>query len=238
MGLITIACPSCKQLTEWFSGNPDQRCHRCKYEAKQSPIPGAKVDTSIFDGIRWHQLWPRPAVAGDIYPTAPHLYWHMMHLTFDDLALILLQTLNDPRTQEPEMSKAQTDIRRTSYNAATANAAGYVGTIDDAIAQIRAEPEEARAYWPLNISRERAELLDFLGVNRPLRLMSGIQQHATDVEVTKDLLARMARARVPEDDSVEYGVPEQPREPSRYGLEYARKRFPGNFAPETEAKQP
>lgn len=75
MGLITIACPSCKQLTEWFSGNPDQRCHRCKYEAKQSPLPGAQVDTSIFDGNRWHQIWPRPAVEGDIYPVAPALYW-------------------------------------------------------------------------------------------------------------------------------------------------------------------
>jgi tRNA(Ile2) C34 agmatinyltransferase TiaS len=38
MGLITIACPSCKALTEWFTGNPDQRCHRCKYEAQQSPL--------------------------------------------------------------------------------------------------------------------------------------------------------------------------------------------------------
>ena len=74
------------------------------------------------------------------------------------------------------MSKAQTDIRRTSYNATTANPYGYQGTIDDAIAQIRAEPNEVRAYWPFNISRERHELLSFLGVHKPKSELSGRQK--------------------------------------------------------------
>jgi hypothetical protein len=130
---------------------------------------------------------------------------------------------------KPNSDIALGDVRSTSYNAATANPNGYQGTIEDAIAQIRAEPDEVRAYWPLNVSRERHELLGFLGVNRPVKLMSGIQQHVTDVEVTKDLLARMARARVPEDDSVEYGAPEAPVEPGFYTLAYARKAWPHNF---------
>lgn len=99
------------------------------------------------------------------------------------------------------------DVRATSYDAATANVHGYVGTIDDALAQIRAEPDVARPYWPLNISRERFELLGFLGVlNLPPRLLGG-----------------------KEDDTVEYGAPEQPVEPGFYTLAYAQKHFPSNF---------
>jgi hypothetical protein len=60
------------------------------------------------------------------------------------------------------MSKAQTDIRRTSYDAATANPDGYVGTLDDALEQINAELD----IQPFPISA-RTELLMFLGVNRP-----------------------------------------------------------------------
>lgn len=128
------------------------------------------------------------------------------------------------------MSKAQTDIRTTSFNAATANPNGYVGTIDDALAQIRAEPEEVRAYWPLNISRERAELLHFLGVDRSKRLMSGIQQYPSGTDVTRYELGKLAASRLPEDDSVEYGVPETPREPGFFTLEYARQHWPENFS--------
>ena len=58
------------------------------------------------------------------------------------------------------MSKAQTDIRSTSYDAASANPYGYVGTIDDAIAQIRAAPEPRWERRP----RGRTELRVFLGV--------------------------------------------------------------------------
>ena len=127
------------------------------------------------------------------------------------------------------MSKAQTDIRATSYNAATANPNGYTGTIDDAIAQIRAEPDEVRAYWPLYVSRERHELLGFLGVLRPVELMSGVQLWPRNVDVTRSMLARLARARVPEDDTVVYGAPEAPVEPGFYTLAYARKAWPHNF---------
>ena len=38
-----------------------------------------------------------------------------------------------------KMSKAQTDIRSTSYDALSARPFGYQGTIDEVIAQIRAE---------------------------------------------------------------------------------------------------
>jgi hypothetical protein len=72
-------------------------------------------------------------------------------------------------------SKALGDVRETSYNAATANPYGYMGSIDDAIAQIRAEPDEVRGYWPLNISRERHELLGFLRVLRSKTELSGVQ---------------------------------------------------------------
>jgi hypothetical protein len=120
-------------------------------------------------------------------------------------------------------SKAVSDIRATSYDAATANADGYTGTTEDALAQIRAEDD----VQPFPISA-RTELLMFLGVMRPVKLMSGIQKSATNVEVTKDLLARMAR--IPEDDSVVYGVPHgEAAERGFYTLGYAMQRWPENF---------
>lgn len=101
------------------------------------------------------------------------------------------------------------DVRATSYDAATANVHGYVGTIDDALAQIRAEPDVPRPYWPLNISRERFELLGFLGV---LKVQKGV------------------KGGPPEDDTVEYGAPAAPSdEPGFYTLAYAQKHFPSNF---------
>ncbi len=113
------------------------------------------------------------------------------------------------------MSKAQTDIRATSYNAATANPNGYTGTIDDVIAQIRSEPEEVRTYWPFNtMSRERYELLGFLGILKVAQQYSPWRNRV------------MAKV---EDDSVAYGAPEQPVEPGFYTLAYAQKHFPGCF---------
>jgi hypothetical protein len=59
------------------------------------------------------------------------------------------------------MSKAQTDIRTTSYDARHANPDGYVGTIDDALAQIR----DSRDFIVVG-PQARAELLKYLGVDR------------------------------------------------------------------------
>ncbi len=112
------------------------------------------------------------------------------------------------------MSKAQTDIRATSYNAATANPNGYTGTIDDAIAQIRAEDDEVRAPWTLNISRERFELLGFLNIPTA-RAGFGPAYRAFMSKV--------------EDDSVAYGAPEVSREPGKYSLERALRDWPENF---------
>ncbi len=129
------------------------------------------------------------------------------------------------------MSKAQTDIRATSYNAATANAVGYIGTIDDAIAQIRAEDDEVRAPWTLNTSRERFELLGFLGVHK--RIFSGVQG-APGWNVDGDY--HHPAAPTVEDWSVEYGAPEAPREPGKWSLAYAQKRWPECFANDGEGK--
>src|ERR1700677_3049274 len=133
------------------------------------------------------------------------------------------------------MSKAQTDIRRTSYDAETAQHAPYEGTIDDAIAQIRNERDIPRAYWPLNISRERYELLYFLGVHKPKSELSGIQKF-----VPMPTSYVYPSAWTFDDgalDHVEYGVPEQPREHGFYTLAYAQKNFPGSFSNDTEVKQ-
>jgi hypothetical protein len=116
---------------------------------------------------------------------------------------------------ETDMSKAQTDIRATSYNAATANPYGYMGTIDDAIAQIRAEDDEVRAPWTLNISRERFELLGFLNT---LTARAGFGP------------AYRAFMSKVEDDSVAYGAPEVSREPGKWSLAYAQKLWPKCFA--------
>lgn len=114
------------------------------------------------------------------------------------------------------MSKAQTDIRTTSYDVATANPVGYIGTIDDALAQIRAEQQ-----FPVT-NRGRAELLHFLGVDKPLNAMSGIQA----INPTQ----RVPRLIGEEDDSVEYGAPVTAvTAPSPYSLEHAMQRWPQNF---------
>ena len=114
------------------------------------------------------------------------------------------------------------DIRSTSYDAETAQSTPYEGTIDDAIAQIRSERDIVRPYWPLNMSRERYELLGFLGVHK-----AGVYGPWRN--------AYMAKV---EDDTVEYGVPAaQPEpEPGFYTLEYARKAWPQSFSDSGEVK--
>jgi hypothetical protein len=123
-------------------------------------------------------------------------------------------------TSKTNSNIALGDVRSTSYNAQSANPYGYQGSIDDAIAQIRTEPDEVRAYWPLNISRERHELLGFLGVHQ--KHFSGIQLPHADRGLRPLFVT-------PEDDSVEYGVPEAPVEPGFYTLAYAQKHFPQSF---------
>jgi hypothetical protein len=61
------------------------------------------------------------------------------------------------------MSKAQTDIRTTSYDAFSARPFGYQGTIDEVIAQIRNEPDHGS-----DPSYSRYELISFLGVNESI----------------------------------------------------------------------
>jgi hypothetical protein len=121
------------------------------------------------------------------------------------------------------MSKAQTDIRATSYNAATANPNGYTGTIDDAIAQIRAEPDEVRVPWTFNMSREHYELLGFLRVLRSKTELSGVQ-----VEVGMPAVY-VFPMNEDEDWSVDYGAPEAAEEPGKYSLERALRDWPHNF---------
>lgn len=111
-------------------------------------------------------------------------------------------------------SKAVNDVRATSFDAASHRPEGYQGTIDDVIAQIRAEPDVARPYWALNMSPERYELLGFLGI------LKVPQQYGP--------WRNRFMAKV-EDDTVEYGVPEAADGPSPYSLEYAQRNFPGNF---------
>jgi hypothetical protein len=71
--------------------------------------------------------------------------------------------LNHTEHEELEMSKAQTDIRRTSYDARNANPSGYQGTLDDVIAQLRNAPDHGS-----DPSYTRHELIAFLGVNQSL----------------------------------------------------------------------
>src|SRR5271166_1357205 len=98
------------------------------------------------------------------------------------------------------MSKAQTDIRTTSYDAKTANAFGYQGTIEDALAQIRSEPDVEPT------TSARAELLMFLGVDK-------VPSAGPSVEM---------------DESPRYGL-EPSTEPGFYTLAYAQKHFPESF---------
>ena len=99
------------------------------------------------------------------------------------------------------MSKAQTDIRTTSYDELAARPFGYQGTIEDVLAQIRAEPNV-----PRNRLNGRAELLMFLGADR-------VPSAGPSVEL---------------DESPRYGF-EPSTEPGFYTLAYAQKHFPESF---------
>jgi hypothetical protein len=102
-------------------------------------------------------------------------------------------------------SKAQTDIRTTSYDELAARPFGYQGTIDSVIAQIRGEGGgQSHGTQP----RAREELLMFLGINKA---PSG---NGPSVEMDQD---------------VRYGV-EPSTEPNIYTLAYAQKHFPDSFA--------
>jgi hypothetical protein len=58
------------------------------------------------------------------------------------------------------MSKAQTDIRATSYDELAARPDGYQGSIDSVIAQIRGEG----GWQSKRLFNARVELLQYLGV--------------------------------------------------------------------------
>jgi hypothetical protein len=103
---------------------------------------------------------------------------------------------------ELKMSKAQTDIRTTSYDELTANPDGYTGTIDEAIAQIRTS--QFNFY---SGPSARSELEMFLGVNK---VPTG---NGPSVEMDQD---------------VRYGF-EPSTEPGKYTLAYAQEHFPENF---------
>jgi hypothetical protein len=66
MGMYSIKCPSCGTIHAWFGGL-DQRCTQCKSVGEALKVlPGDLDNGQVFDGKRWHQLYPREAVEGDI----------------------------------------------------------------------------------------------------------------------------------------------------------------------------
>ena len=97
------------------------------------------------------------------------------------------------------MSKAQTDIRTTSYDALAARPHGYQGTIEDVIAQIRAEPDSPRPALT-----GRTELRHYLGLPPKHLSVSG----GPSLEM---------------DESPRYGFDEPPA-PPRSSVAYAEAR--------------
>jgi hypothetical protein len=116
------------------------------------------------------------------------------------------------------MSKAQTDIRTSSYDAATANAHGYRGTIEDALAQVRAEADVKPTI------NGRQELLGYLGALKLRSQLSGIQ---ADTHLSAEYV--FPTEWWDEDDTVVYGPAVDGRQISRYSLEYAMEKWPENF---------
>jgi hypothetical protein len=110
-------------------------------------------------------------------------------------------------------SKAVSDIRASSYDAATANAVGYSGSIDDALAQIRAEDD----IQPFPISA-RTALLMFLGVtlNQPMQM--GAFWNKVETEDERDAL----------NDWISMPSDIAPA-PGPYSVEYAMQQWPENF---------
>jgi hypothetical protein len=107
------------------------------------------------------------------------------------------------KTRRLKMSKAQTDIRSTSYDELAARTEGYQGSIDSVIAQIRGEGgAQSHDYDPTG----RTELRIFLGVPPKHESVSAGPSVELDVGVW-------------------YGEPELGiYEPGFYGLDHAKSR--------------
>ncbi len=46
---FTIGCPSCKRAHTWFSGNPDQRCTKCRDDQEWVKANRIKANTRVVD---------------------------------------------------------------------------------------------------------------------------------------------------------------------------------------------
>jgi hypothetical protein len=117
------------------------------------------------------------------------------------------------------MSKAQTDIRTTSYDANQANSVGYHGTIDDALSQIRSERQ-----FPVT-NRARAELLKFLGANKEYAELSGAVDTHSCFAGRDGILAGGPSVEL--DQDVSYGAEDVTLgvyDPGFYGLAHAKAR--------------
>jgi hypothetical protein len=102
------------------------------------------------------------------------------------------------------MAKAQTDIRTTSFDVRNANGFGYFGTIEDALAQIRAEQDHGS-----DPTYTRYELQSFLGVHK-------ILSAGPSVELDKDVWYGEPDVTAPK----QLGV----NDPGFYGLAHANSR--------------
>jgi hypothetical protein len=111
------------------------------------------------------------------------------------------------------MSKAQTDIRTTSYDELAARPNGYQGSIDNVIAQIRGEGGQSKGTG----LKARDELLQFLGVKPS-------PSAGPSVELDQDV-------RYGEATSVQEAV-----DPGFYTLDYAMKHWPQNFSLDARIK--
>jgi len=106
--ILSINCPQCGSPHEWnTTTNPDPRCYRCKYESVQHVVPRRAVEGDIGN---WAECQSMKGHADLALKRAREIFsvwraghpgeWNKIHLTFDELALILLQTLNDPRNKQ------------------------------------------------------------------------------------------------------------------------------------------
>jgi hypothetical protein len=125
------------------------------------------------------------------------------------------------------MSKAQTDIRTTSYDELAARPDGYIGTIEDALAQIRAEPDIGK----YSSSYTRWELEYYLGVRRSPSAGPSVEldqdiRYGTPDTVTLPEGERLAGVEV-------WGAA---HEPGFYTLDYAMKHWPHNFSLDARVK--
>jgi hypothetical protein len=123
------------------------------------------------------------------------------------------------------MSKAQTDIRTTSYDALSARPFGYQGTIDEVIAQIRDEDDLYSSYFS-DRPTGRSELLHFLGADKSVTELSGFQLKQIHMPAVY-----VFPMNEDEDWSVHYGEPDSdsPKklgvyDPGFYSLAHAKAR--------------